>query len=86
MHPNVITVTREELLEKIANLRQQHAQIMRLPSLREVEDELDVSYFLLGGCPHEYDDDWPFHDPDLRHLAPGAKSGDPCIWCPESKP
>lgn len=85
-HDNVIIVTRDELLEKVANLREQHGQISRLPSLREVEAELDQAYFLLGGCPHEYDDDWPFRDPEIRHLAPGAGPGDLCVWCLEPKP
>ncbi len=47
---------------------------------------------LTAECPesptgrHEYDDDWPSVEPDLRYLAPGSRAGDPCMWCPADKP
>lgn len=34
---------------------------------------------------HQYDDDWPFMDDDLRFLAPGSRVGDPCVWCDHEK-
>lgn len=84
--PRVVMVSRDELLDKVRTLRQQHVAVSRLPRLPEIEEELDHAYFLLGGCPHEYDDDWPFHPLDAQKFAPGSNSGDPCVWCPESKP
>lgn len=84
--PTVITVTESELLARVKQLRAQHTAVSRLPRLDEIERELDDAYFLLGDCPHEYDDDWPFHLEEVRQHAPGSKAGDPCVWCPKEKP
>lgn len=82
-HPNVHVVSRDELLDRVTDLRHEFAAIQAARTLDEVSRELDEAYFLLGGCPHEYDDDLHWGGTEF---ASDSKPGDPCIWCPESKP